>query len=221
MPAAPQDPQLQELIAELGQPLGCHTVILYGSRARGTHRPDSDYDLLLVREGDGEVRQIISTWRGLQVDAFVYGESALDPEHDFGLLRIRRGVVLRDDKGFGERLVQRVQEVFERGRPPVPPEVAASRRAWVDKMLRRISRRDRAPVLADYRRVSLLQELLGMYFELRGLWFLGEEEGLGWLFANDPRAYKAFAEALTPGAPFAAIERLALLVTHELVARPG
>jgi predicted nucleotidyltransferase len=213
--AAPQDPLLQELLTVLGERHGGHTVILYGSRARGTHRPDSDYDLLLVREGEGPVEQFISTWRGLQVDAFVYPESALDPERDVGLIRIRKGVTLRDDKGFGARLIQRVREVFERGPRPLSAETAASKRAWVEKMLQRISRRDRAPVLADYRRVSLLQQLLELYFEFRGLWYLGEEEGLGWLFSHDPRAYAAFTAALTPGAPFEAIERLARLVSSE------
>jgi predicted nucleotidyltransferase len=220
MASAAADPLLQELIAELCERHGCHTVILYGSRARGTHRPDSDYDLLLVR-GEGVEEHFVSTWRGLQVDAFVQGESTLDPERDVGLIRIRNGVVLRDEKGFGARLVQRVREVFERGRPPLQPHETVSHRAWVEKMLLRISRRASTPVLADYRRVSLLKELLVIYFDLRGRWFLGEEESLGWLSANDPRAYAAFAEALAPGAPFQAIERLARVVAHETTSGTG
>ena len=31
----------------------CHTVILYGSRARGDAGPDSDYDLIGFRDRDG------------------------------------------------------------------------------------------------------------------------------------------------------------------------
>jgi predicted nucleotidyltransferase len=202
------DALLQELLTELITRYGCHAAILYGSRARGTHRPDSDYDLLLVR-GKGAQEHVVREWRGLAVDAFICEESALEPERDFGLLRIREGLVLYDERGLGAQLVQRARDVFARGRPALSAVETTAHRAWVDKMLQRISRRDLTPVIADYRRVSLLKELLVIYFDLRGRWFLGEEESLRWLSGNDPRAYVAFAAALAPGAPYEAIERLA------------
>ena len=43
-----QDPALSALIAELEEDPGSVGLILHGSRASGTHRPDSDYDLIWV-----------------------------------------------------------------------------------------------------------------------------------------------------------------------------
>ena len=44
------DERLKALVSELRQRLGDHLrqVVLFGSRARGDHRPDSDYDCLAV-----------------------------------------------------------------------------------------------------------------------------------------------------------------------------
>jgi predicted nucleotidyltransferase len=47
------DPVLQRLKQELEALYGARLkrVLLYGSRARGDHQPDSDYDILVVLEG--------------------------------------------------------------------------------------------------------------------------------------------------------------------------
>ena len=44
-----RDPVLQQIIDELRATHGCHTFILYGSRARGDFTPSSDYDILGIR----------------------------------------------------------------------------------------------------------------------------------------------------------------------------
>ncbi len=212
MTTAAQDLKLQELAAFVKTIDWCHTAILFGSRAQGTPQPDSDYDLMLVREGEGEVEQFYATWCDVQVDVSVYGESALEPED---LFRIRNGIVLRDEKKFGEQLIEQVKESFAHRPLPLPPDVALSKRVWVRKMLQRIARRDQSPVLADYWRVSLLHELLRIYFDLRGHWFEAPKESLDWLSENDRDAYENFAAALRPGASFEAIERLAQLVAGE------
>jgi uncharacterized protein len=215
------EPLLDALASELAAQYGCHTVILYGSRATGAHRPDSDYDLLLVRASGGPTRDA-RTWQGLQVDAFIYPEDAtdLDPEREPGLLRIRHGRLLIDKQGFGARLLRRVQEVFTRGPKALPPEEVATIRVWGRKMLERAAKRDMDPVIADYRRASLLAELLPLYFQLRMLWYFGPQESLRWLAAHDPLTHTAFAEALDSRAPLTAIERLVQRVIHEAHGTP-
>jgi predicted nucleotidyltransferase len=198
---------LRTLAEELSARHGCHTVVLYGSRARGTHRPDSDVDLLLVRPGGVSTRDV-RMWRGVQVDAFVDEEAKLDPEKDEGLLRIRHGKLLRDETGFGASLIRKTQEVFARGPAALPPEEVEALRVWCGKMLQRIASRGTGPVQADYRRVSLLTELLPLYFRLRRRWYLGSEEALRTLAEEEPRVHDVFARALVPGAAPEAIEAL-------------
>jgi predicted nucleotidyltransferase len=202
---------LHALADELSALHGCHTVVLYGSRARGTHRPDSDVDLLLVRRNGVSTRDV-RMWRGVQVDAFVDEEAKLDPEKDEGLLRIRHGEVLRDEIGFGASLVRRAQEVFARGPAALPPGEVEALRVWGGKMLQRIASREAGAARADYRRVSLLTELLPLYFRLRRRWYLGSEEALRSLAEEEPGTYEAFERALEPGATLEAIEALVTLV---------
>jgi len=68
------DPILARLKRELAALYGprLKQVLLYGSRARGDHREDSDYDVLVVREGaldwQAEIEQLswLSTRIGIE-----------------------------------------------------------------------------------------------------------------------------------------------------------
>lgn len=50
---ASQDEALQGLVARLVAALDPQAIWLFGSRARGDHRPDSDYDLMVVAKANG------------------------------------------------------------------------------------------------------------------------------------------------------------------------
>jgi predicted nucleotidyltransferase len=46
---------LEASVKRLAEVIKPHAIFLFGSRARGNHRPDSDFDfLILTREEDGE-----------------------------------------------------------------------------------------------------------------------------------------------------------------------
>ncbi|MBL7543946.1 MAG: nucleotidyltransferase domain-containing protein [Bdellovibrionaceae bacterium] len=49
-----RDPFLNQLTQELTDKHKCHTVILYGSHARGDATLHSDYDLMGVRKSGGK-----------------------------------------------------------------------------------------------------------------------------------------------------------------------
>jgi uncharacterized protein len=63
------DPILTAVVDELCNQQNCHTVILYGSRAKGTHTANSDYDILAVRE-IGETTRDARLWNGAYLDIF-------------------------------------------------------------------------------------------------------------------------------------------------------
>jgi predicted nucleotidyltransferase len=175
----------------------CHTVILYGSYARGDATPHSDIDLLAVREGGATVRDA-RVVQGAYLDAFVYPEAKLE-SLDASFLRLLGGVVMAERNGFGRALLERVQALEAQGPPPMPEDERRALVVWSQKMLDRFRGRD--DIEANYRRMLLLPTALEDYFLLRGLWFRGSKEGFAWLREHDPRAYAAFERAARPGAP--------------------
>ncbi len=87
-----------KLIEEMVGRNGCHTVILYGSRARGDFTDQSDIDVLGIRS-NGAAFRIGRLWHGALLDAWIYDESNLPVAED--LLYIKDGVVLQELNRFG------------------------------------------------------------------------------------------------------------------------
>lgn len=93
------DPRLKEAINRLVAELSPRAIILFGSRVHGTHRADSDYDLVVIsdqpRDYDEVYRPVAG--RGLHCDvvpctADGWREASLDAggvlraAHDHGVL---------------------------------------------------------------------------------------------------------------------------------------
>jgi predicted nucleotidyltransferase len=197
------DPLAAELAEELRARHGCHTVILYGSRATGEARAGSDYDLAGFGPADRTYREA-RKWRGVYVDVFVHPEARL-LESSPDILSLREGVVVFERDGAGTRLLARLEEIYRAGPERLPDDEITARKVWAWKMLERAAHPD---VEADYRRAWLLMMLLEDWFAVRHRWFLGPKRSLRWLQENEPRAHAAFAAALRPGADLETIRRL-------------
>ena len=198
---------MQAVVAELVAGHGCHTVILYGSRARGAATPASDYDLIGLWDRPGTLR-IAHVRHGGYLDAFIHPEADVEgPIDDF--LKLHGGQVLLQREGLGDRLLARVEARFQAGPVPWTPDVREANRAWAAKTLDRVAVGD---VEGHYRRVMLLHDLLQDYFLARGRWYLGSKASLAWLAEHDAAAARAFAAALAPGAEFAAVAELVRVV---------
>ena len=95
-----EDETLQEAVARLVDGLHPRAIILFGSQASGTSRPDSDYDLLVIsdelRDYDEVYRPLVG--RGFRCDVVPCTlESWRESERDAGgVLRAARddGVLL-------------------------------------------------------------------------------------------------------------------------------
>ena len=78
------DPVLEEITRLLVDRCAPERVVLFGSRARGDHHPDSDYDIIVVLDTpldesarDGPVREALGK-RGSNVDVIVYTPTEFD-----------------------------------------------------------------------------------------------------------------------------------------------
>jgi predicted nucleotidyltransferase len=201
--------QILEAISEnLRTQHGCHTVILYGSRARGDATSTSDYDVLGIKES-GDALRDARFWNDVYLDIFIYPEAKI-LEPDESMLHIKDGIVLRQRADMGSRLLDRLRAIDEAGPKELPPDEIQARKVWARKMVDRSRAGDTE---GNFRRVWLLTALLEDYFLIRGKWYRGPKESLQWLKRNDPRAHSAFQAALEPSAELTAIE---ILVTHAI-----
>jgi predicted nucleotidyltransferase len=180
----------------------CHTLILYGSWARGDATPASDYDLLAIRPRGNAVVRDARLWEGAYLDIFVYPEKKLKPAD---LLHVRGGKVLFQKGRLGEVLLARIDKIHAQGPKPLSVDEIGARRMWAHKMLDRLRVGDPE---GNYRRAWLLTALLEDYFVLRNRWYEGPKLALKWLRRHRPDVCAKFAAALEPAADLSAISDL-------------
>jgi predicted nucleotidyltransferase len=167
---------------------GCHTVILYGSWARGQATENSDLDLLCVRREGPNVRDARIV-RGIYLDAFIYSEASIaTPEP--ALLRVLGGRILCEEGGCGTGLLARLQALHDRGPEPLQEDVRKAVLLWSSKMLERF--RDQRGLEPNYRRMQLFTQSLEDYFALRGIWFPGPKVAFAWLRQHDAALHEQF-----------------------------
>lgn len=182
---------------------GCHTVLLYGSRARGDASEESDWDLLGVRTEGPVVRDAWRTEHGW-LDAFVYPEAELLAEPlSMSFFRLEGARVLVQREGFGDALIRKVEARLANPPEPLPDDEIAARRQWAEKMLERARVGDAE---GNFRRAWLLTQLLEDHFVCAQRWYRGPKAAIASLRRDEPELYRRYAAALEPGAPFSAVE---------------
>lgn len=202
------DELLEAAVAELCDRHGCHTVILYGSHARGDANAGSDVDVLGLRD-EGPAFRDARPWHGSYLDAFIHPATdfaAPDESH----LKLLGGRVLVEKGRVGSQLLAGVRAVYDAGPKVLDDNEKAVLRSWLDKTMRRIARGD---LEGHYRRVMLLYQALEDYFALRDQWYLGPKAAFAWLRTHDPEAYRRFEQALAPGASLETIRSMVEWVT--------
>jgi predicted nucleotidyltransferase len=176
---------LEELIRKY-QP---HTVIAYGSRARNQATESSDIDIACYCDVS-EVIKDARLFHGVYLDAWIFPTHAMTEiaEED---LRFEDGCVLLDERGLGESFMQRVKEKLQQG-PKQPSQSDIQHTTeWIHKMLLRAFNND---LDGQYRKVWLQFQLLEIYFQLRGKWFLGHKKSFEYLLENDRQVYDLFVQ---------------------------
>ena len=198
------DPLLNTIVENLKTDHGCHTIILYGSRARGDETPASDYDLLGVKES-GEPLRDARLWNSVYLDIFIYPESKLQAP-DETMLHVRSGKVLLQKDTLATQFLSRLEQIYKTGPKKLPPDEIQARKVWAGKMLNRARAEDAE---GNFRRAWLLTALLEDYFAIRGEWYRGPKESLKWLQINQPKLFEAYDQALKPASPLSTLEALA------------
>jgi predicted nucleotidyltransferase len=187
-----KDLTLNRIIKTLKTKHRCHTVILYGSRARGDFTSTSDYDVMGVSRTAKEMTRIARKVNGSYWDLWIFPEKKLR-KPDQSSLYMKDGVVLIERNQFGTKLLKKLERIHHAG-PKKPPKWETElKRTWLEKTYSRSRQKDPE---GRFRRIWLIIGLLEDYFVLRGKWYEGSKASLAWLKENDPQTFKQFALAL-------------------------
>lgn len=186
-----EDPFLTKAVHELVQKHQCHTVILYGSRARGDATEQSDYDLMGVRKS-GKKFRMAEKRQGLYLDVFIYPEKDLKSVGE-QYLYMNGGVVLYEKGNFGTSFLKKLKAASKKKYVPLPADEIKTRKVWLHKMFERIAQGD---IEGNYRRAWQQEALLVEYFNIRKKRYMGSKQSFVWLKENDMETYQLFDEVL-------------------------
>ncbi len=185
------DPILNSIVRTLKLKYRCHTIILYGSRARGLTTPTSDYDVVGIRR-TGEKTRIAKKQRGFYWDVFVYPEKDLRKLGDqhFSWKNAR---ILYEKGRYGQNLLKRIHKLLKKPYKPQPQYEIDITRVWAQKELDRCRMTD---IQGLYRRAEFHNALIEHYYFMRQKRFLGPKEAFAWIEENDPKTYKSLQRTL-------------------------
>jgi hypothetical protein len=197
------DPVIEAMCRQLVIEHGAHTILLYGSRANGTHTPDSDYDIAAFAPVS-DLRRVTGVLAEGFSDIFVYPEATLQDITD-DLLRLRGSTVLLQRGHEGAAFLDRLEGRFLAGPAKLSITEERARKDWLVKMAARSRRGDPE---GNFRRAWLLTSALEDYFVFRQAWFQGPKKALAWLSVHDRKGHALFVDALAPESDTDSIDRL-------------
>lgn len=202
------DTLLASLTQELIKKHKCHTVILYGSHARGDATPQSDYDLMGVRKS-GEKYRVAEKRNGIYLDIFVYPEKDLKKVGDDHLY-MNGAKVLYEQKKFGTDFLNKLKAAAKKKHKPLSADEIKVRQVWLHKMYDRIAQGD---IEGNYRRSWLHEALLYEYFSIRKKRYWGSKKSFEWLIENDPATYRLFDRVLKKPLNLTLLKKLVVRVS--------
>ena len=196
------DVLFENVKTHLKQKYNCHTIILYGSYSRGDYTEESDLDVICFSDR-ADHKNDVELFEGKQLDVWVYNTDKINNPEEF--LRVHRGKVLLNDRGLAEKFLSEIENVYKDGPKKLSEEEKVFLKSWLRKMYLRSNKND---IEGNYRYYWLLKDSLEIYFELKGLWYLGPKKSFSWLKKNDNFAYHLFENAFGKNGNMQEVEQL-------------
>jgi predicted nucleotidyltransferase len=198
------DAVLQLIIDELTSLYHCHTIILYGSRARGDFTSTSDYDVAgITKTGEKQRIARFDEKHGVYHDIFIYPESVFDVISDEHLC-MSDGIIVVENNHFGSQLLKKLIAAIASPDLIAPDEIVA-RKVWYKKMLARASTRD---LEGKYRHIWSIFTLLEDYFVFREVRYQGPKKAFQYLKIHDQETLNLFNEAISSADNLDALDKL-------------
>ncbi len=188
--------EINDTINQIIKDYNVHTIFLYGSRASGEYRDNSDYDLFCIRKDGPRVRKVFNN-AGNNIDLIVDDEKILDRPDDF--LFLWSSQIILDKNNFANTILNTHQKHLKNGAPLLGGERLTQRKKNVFDILEYINSDS---IISNFRKADLLSKLLPLYFSIIGEWYLGDKHAFNWLKNNRFDIYKKYQIALEKEASY-------------------
>lgn len=195
-------------------------LILFGSYARGDHRPDSDIDLLVIIS-HGETRRKIAVRAGKTYEMVWVTESAAleywegDGDGCYGLWSDAQ--VIFDKNGTAERLRAGAMRIIKKGKAELSDLELAHRRFDVEDQLRAVHWLAREDVpAANHALQQIVSRLVTSYFDMERLWEPPPKKALQRIRKTDPPLGELLDSFYSPQPTFERSFRLAEEISQEV-----
>jgi uncharacterized protein len=187
------DTTLRSIVEELQHLYHCHTIILYGSRARGDFKPTSDYDVAGITTV-GDKKWIARFDENHQVfhDIFIFPEKELVSPNETHL-QMSDGIVIIDHNDIGKHLIETLKKIEKEPLSITADEIQA-RKIWYQKML---SRAEVGDLEGKYRHIWSIFTILEDYFAFKKLRYQGPKKAFQYLTEHNPDILNLFEHALS------------------------
>ena len=171
-------------------------IILHGSRASGTNRPHSDWDLVLLVDKDTPTEQVL-------VDGSAIDIEALRPDIDNQKILKEIGgtfhssKILFDTEKVGEKFVERVQKLASAGFR-LTSEEYNSRKLFLFRLLNRlVDAGDEHPIEFAYHFGNFLLKAINYSFQVKGQWSKSVYEAIEDIESNNVNLAKELRIAVS------------------------
>lgn len=177
---------LENLKMHIIEKYNAHTIILYGSFSRGDSDEDSDIDLVAFRDEAEEI-QDKSMFCERLLDLWIFPTSKLSDIPDF--VQVNGGKILHDENELADSFMRNISHYLSEERQMKSDEEIQNLIKWLEKMHRRAGKQD---LEGMYRKNWLLTEILPIYFEINGLFYLGSKDSFRHLRENDSVGFEVY-----------------------------
>ena len=193
---------LDYVIKYIIEQYNCHSIILYGSFANGGYTDESDIDLLCFSD-DYNKENDTTILNNRQLDAWIYNSQDMNDISQF--LHVKDGKIILDNKNKCSEFLANIDLMFDEGPKQLTDKEKDFLKDWLKKMLRRAKKGD---IEGNFRYHWMLTDMLEIYFNIKGIWYLGPKKSLNWLYENDKTIYQMFDKALRINADINEVEQL-------------
>lgn len=204
------DKVLDAIVDELKTICHCHTIILYGSRARGDFTSTSDYDVAgITSVGDKKWIARFDEKHQVFHDIFIFSEKEIATPNETHL-QMSDGIIIIDHNDIGKHFLTALKTMENQPLSITDDEINA-RKIWYRKMLARAEVGD---LEGKYRHIWSIFTILEDYFAFKKLRYRGPKKAFQYLTTHDSVVLKQFEHALSNANDIQSLKQLIEKITE-------